>query len=222
MALIVMNSVRKLFSANGTAFEALRGVSLSVQEGEFVALTGESGSGKSTLISVMGGISPPTEGTVLVDSISIYGLHDEKLADLRREYFGFVFQQFHLMPFLSAAENAMLPLAVTDMKHSGQRALALDALGRVGLGGKADRLPSQLSGGEQQRVAIARALVNAPPIIIADEPTGNLDTKTGQEIFGLFMELNGAGQTVVMVTHNTSLAAKAGRTLRMKDGLIID
>lgn len=216
---IEMRSVRKVFRNNGTSFEALRGIDLNINKGEFLSITGESGSGKSTLLSILGGITPPTGGDVIVDSIPIYRLHIEKLADFRREYIGFVFQQFHLIPYLTSLENVMLPLCITgrkDMKGPG-----LDCLDRVGLKHNARRLPSELSGGEQQRVAIARALVNEPPIILADEPTGNLDTKTGGEIFSLFEELNRKGQTVVIVTHNLELASRTHRGVNMKDGRIV-
>lgn len=221
MPLVEIYSVKKRYSNNGTSFYALRGVDIQIDEGELVAITGESGSGKSTLISIIGGIAPPSDGTVIIDSIPIYDLEIEKLADFRREYIGFVFQQFHLIPYLSAAENVMLPLAITSIRQKDQYELAMAALGKVGLTGKETKIPSHLSGGEQQRVAIARALVNEPPIIIADEPTGNLDTRTGDEIFGLFRELNDAGQTVIVVTHNPVLSAQARRIIRMNDGLVV-
>ncbi len=154
-----------------------------------------------------------------MDKIPIYELPGERLADFRREYIGFVFQQFHLIPYLSALENVMLPLCITGEKD--MRALAGEALSKVGLHEKARRLPSELSGGEQQRVAIARALVNDPPIVLADEPTGNLDTRTGEEIFSLFKELNRAGQTVIIVTHNPELARRTGVTVKMQDGAVV-
>ncbi len=217
--LVQLHSVRKVYNSNGTAFEALKGVGLGIREGDFVSITGESGSGKSTLLSILGGIAPPTSGEVLVDKIPIYGLPVEKLADFRREYIGFVFQQFHLIPYLSALENVMLPLCITGEREMED--LALESLEKVGLKGKAKRLPSELSGGEQQRVAIARALVNEPPIILADEPTGNLDSKTGEEIFNLFRDLNREGQTVIIVTHNPELARRTGVTMKMHDGTIV-
>ncbi|NIT31739.1 MAG: ATP-binding cassette domain-containing protein [Armatimonadetes bacterium] len=217
--LVQIHSVRKVYNSNGTAFEALKGVGLGIREGDFVSITGESGSGKSTLLSILGGIAPPTSGEVLVDKIPIYELPAERLADFRREYIGFVFQQFHLIPYLSALENVMLPLCISGEKEMDS--LALGALEKVGLKEKASRLPSELSGGEQQRVAIARALVNEPPIILADEPTGNLDSKTGEDIFHLFKELNHAGQTVVIVTHNPGLAKRTGLTVNMQDGMVL-
>lgn len=220
MALLEIHSVKKMFASNGNAFYALNGVDLHIDAGDFIAVTGESGSGKSTLISIIGGIAPPSEGSVIVDSIPIYSLPIEKLADFRREYIGFVFQQFHLMPYLTAIENVMLPFAIKKMKDMEQRELASEALEKVGLGQKAGNLPSQMSGGEQQRVAIARAIVNKPPILLADEPTGNLDTRTGNEIFTLFKELNSAGQTVIVVTHNNEIALRTNRVIRMKDGMI--
>lgn len=215
-ALIQLTGVTKVFDSDGAAVQALRGIDLEISKGEMAAITGESGSGKSTLLAVMGGIAPPTSGRVVVDSIPVYGLHLEKLADFRREYIGFVFQQFHLIPYLNTLENVMLPLAVTGIKEKEERALR--CLERVGLKEKARRLPSRLSGGEQQRVAIARALVNEPPVILADEPTGNLDTATGREIFNLFCELNGGGQTVIIVTHNPEIASGVRRTVVVRDG----
>lgn len=221
MSLIEVHAAKKRFNSNGTAFYALNGIDITIDSGEFVAITGESGSGKSTLISIIGGIAPPTEGAVIIDTIPVYTLPIEKLADLRREYIGFVFQQFHLIPYLTASENIMLPLAITSMKNSEQRDLALSALKAVGLERKASNIPSQLSGGEQQRIAIARALVNDPPIIIADEPTGNLDSRTGEEIFALFTRLNAEGKTIIMVTHNRELASQTGRTIAMQDGIVV-
>ncbi len=218
--LLSIEGVTKHYNTKSTGFLALKGVDISVEKGEFLAITGESGSGKSTLLSILGGIAPPTEGRIVVDGIDIYALPIESQADFRREYIGFVFQQFHLMPYLSALENVMLPLTITKRTDSEMREMALDSLERVGLSDKAANLPSELSGGQQQRVAIARALVNAPPIILADEPTGNLDTKTGADVFDLFEGLNRAGETVIIVTHNPELSSRTGRTVRLLDGLV--
>ena len=218
--LLSVEGVTKRYNTKSTSFMALSGVDFSIQQGEFVAITGESGSGKSTLLSILGGIAPPTDGRIMVDDIDIYSLPIENQADFRREYIGFVFQQFHLMPYLSALENVMLPLSITKRTNSEMNEMAMESLERVGLSDKANNLPSELSGGQQQRVAIARALVNAPPIILADEPTGNLDTKTGEDVFNLFEELNNAGETEIIVTHNPALASRSGRTVSLRDGLV--
>ena len=219
---VVVEKVSKVYQDNGqsSAVRVLADVSLEIKEGEFVALTGPSGSGKSTLLTIVGAMNHPTEGRVIVDGIDVYGLEDEKRADFRREYLGFVFQQHHLMPYLNAIENAMLPLATAALSAREKRERAALVLERVGLGDKADRLPNQLSGGEQGRLAIARALVNEPPLILADEPTGALDTKTGREIMEAFLNLNAQGQTVFMVTHNPENAALAHRIIHIVDGRI--
>ena len=218
--ILSVEGVRKTYSSNGTSYEALKGIDIAIMEGQFVSITGESGSGKTTLLSILGAISPPDQGKLIVDGIDVYGLRPELAADFRREYIGFVFQQFHLIPYLTALENVMLPLSIISMPSSEKKGMAAEALGRVGLGAKGHRLPTELSGGEQQRVAVARALVNEPPIVLADEPTGNLDTRTGGEVFRLFKDLNAAGQTVILVTHNPDLAARTGRMIRLKDGLV--
>ncbi len=218
--LLSLEAIRKTYSSNGNSFEALKGLDISIKDGEFTAITGESGSGKTTLLSVLGGISAPDQGKLIIDEIDVYSLAQEKAADFRREYIGFVFQQFHLLPYLNALENVMLPLSIIKMPQSQKTAMAEDAIMRVGLADKGHRLPTELSGGEQQRVAVARALVNEPPIVLADEPTGNLDTKTGGEVFKLLEDLNAAGQTVIIVTHNPELAQRCGRVIRLKDGLV--
>ena len=220
MALVQLNDIEKVYTAGNTPVPALRGVDLAIEEGSFVALMGRSGSGKSTLLSILGAMSPPTRGQVLVDDIDVYALAQERRADFRREYLGFVFQHLYLMPYLTAADNVMLPLAATRVPQREHRNLALTALREVGLGDKADRLPCDLSGGEQQRVAIARALVNRPPIVLADEPTGCLDTQTGRGIIDLFVDLKRSGLTVFMVTHDPVSAGLADRVLHIEDGVL--
>ena len=220
MSFIVVSDVSKVYRTDGGGATApvLAGVNLEVREGEFVSLMGPSGSGKTTLLTIIGAMRQPTTGKVVVDGIDVYGLSEEKRADFRREYIGFVFQHHHLMPYLSAVENAMLPLAVKSMSAGEKRERAMSVLERVGLADKSHRLPGQLSGGEQGRLAIARAVVNEPPFILADEPTGTLDTKTGGEIMEVFLDLNSSGQTIFMVTHNPENAALAHRTLHIRDG----
>ncbi len=220
MSFLIVRNVSKSYQTedDGAVTHVLTGVDLEVREGEFVSLMGPSGSGKSTLLTIIGAMNRPTNGEVLVDGIDVFSLSDEKLADFRREYIGFVFQQHHLMPYLNAVENVSLPLAIKQMSAKEKRARALSALEKVGLIDKAHRLPNQLSGGEQGRLAIARAIVNEPPFILADEPTGTLDTKTGEEIMRVFLDLNSLGQTIFMVTHNPENALLANRTLYIRDG----
>ena len=221
MPIIETTSLKKQYGSGGESVEALRGLDISIAAGEFVTIMGESGSGKSTLLAVLGGMSQPTSGGITVAGEKLYQLLPEKLADFRAANLGFVFQSFHLIPYLTAIENVMLPLAIVTGKAAAKRGAAQAALERVGLGGKPERLPNQLSGGEQERVAIARAIVNSPKILLADEPTGNLDSKTSEEVMMLFRELNSAGQTVVMVTHNHENGAYADRTIFLKDGLVV-
>lgn len=222
MSFVVVENVSKTYREGGATspVNVLSVVSFDVQEGEFVCLMGPSGSGKSTLLTIVGAMNHPSKGKILVDGVDIYALHEERLADFRREYLGFVFQQHHLLPYLSAAENVMLPLATVRANSREKRDRALAVLETVGLDGKANRLPNQLSGGEQGRLAIARAIVNEPPLILADEPTGTLDTNTGSEIMDVFLKLNNQGQTIFMVTHNPENAALADRTLHIRDGLL--
>ena len=221
MSLVEIDRVTRTYNGASAPVHALGGVDLAIDAGEFVALMGPSGSGKSTLLATLGAMSPPTSGRVRVDGIDVYGLHVERLADFRREYLGFVFQQLYLVPYLTAAENVMLPLAASGMKDGEQVGLASDALARVGLGSKTMRLPRDLSGGEQQRVAIARAIVNAPPLVLADEPTGCLDSETGAGIMALFERLRADGLTIFMVTHDAAIAAHADRIVRLKDGRLV-
>ena len=222
MAFVKIENVSKVYEADGesAAVSVLSDVSIEITEGEFVCLMGPSGSGKSTLLTIVGAMNHPTTGRVLVDEIDVYGLADERRADFRREYLGFVFQQHHLMPYLTSLENAMLPLATASMSTKEKRERAMNVLDKVGLADKASRLPNQLSGGEQGRLAIARAIVNEPPLILADEPTGSLDTKTGHEVMEVFLKLNAQRQTVFMVTHNPENSALAHRIINIVDGRI--
>lgn len=220
MSLIKIENLRKQYTSGEDVIEALRGVDITIESGEFITIMGQSGSGKSTLLSVLGGMNHPTSGDVEMTGVKLYQLPSEKLADFRARNLGFVFQSFHLIPYLTAIENVMLPLAIVKSSNPARKNAALTALERVGLDGKQGRLPNQLSGGEQERVAIARAIVNNPHILLADEPTGNLDSKTSADVMALFRELNNAGQTVVMVTHNPENGAYSDRTIRMKDGMV--
>ncbi len=218
MSLIEINKLNKTYESGGECVLALRDVDLNIEKGNFISVMGPSGSGKSTLLTILGGLNHPTTGNVVVDDIPIYKLPLEKLADFRREYLGFIFQSFQLIPYLTVAENVMLPLSITKTTNREQMKMAEEILEKIGLKAKGKRLPDQLSGGEQERVAIARALVNSPPILMADEPTGNLDSKTGKEIMDLFKSLNEEGQTIVMVTHNPENTAFSTRTISLKDG----
>ncbi len=218
MSLIEIKKLSKTYESGEECVMALLNVDLNIERGEFISVMGPSGSGKSTLLTILGGLNHPTKGDVVVDDIPIYKLPLEKLADFRREYLGFIFQSFQLIPYLTVIENVMLPLSITDKSNHEQKKIAQELLERIGLKGKEKRLPDQLSGGEQERVAIARALVNSPPILLADEPTGNLDSKTGKEIMNLFKTLNEEGQTIIMVTHNPENMAFSSRTIFLKDG----
>ncbi len=220
MAFIELKKLTKSYSTDAGSVTALAEAELRIEEGSFLGVMGPSGSGKSTLLTLLGGLAEPTSGQMLVDAIDVYGLGDEQRADFRREYIGFVFQAYNLIPYLTAIENVMLPLAVTKSSAKEQKELAIDALSRVGLSNRIDHLPNQLSGGEQERVAIARALVNHPPLILADEPTGSLDSATSTEIMNLFCELNRDGQTIIMVTHNTANQHYFDRIVSLKDGLV--
>jgi putative ABC transport system ATP-binding protein len=221
MALIEINNLKKNYKSGDDTVEALRGVDIAIEAGEFITIMGQSGSGKSTLLSVLGGMNHPTEGSVEMAGVKLYSLPGEKLADFRASNLGFVFQSFHLISYLTALENVMLPLAIVKMSGQWKQSRAKEALEQVGLAAKIDRLPNQLSGGEQERVAIARAIVNNPHILLADEPTGNLDSKTSEEVMGLFRELNKNGQTVVMVTHNPENCTYADRTIQLRDGVVV-
>jgi putative ABC transport system ATP-binding protein len=218
--LVAIENVSVVYGANGTRATALREVSLSVGNGEYVVITGESGSGKSTLLSLLGGLQPPTEGRVVIDGTDVGALSPDRLADFRMETIGFVFQAYHLLPYLTARENVMVPMACgkESSREKSERAAAL--LASVGLAGKEGRLPSQLSGGECQRVAIARALVHDPPVLLADEPTGNLDSATGEQVLDLFARLHGEGKTVLVVTHNRAIRERGTRAVHLRDGRV--
>ena len=216
--LIEIQEIGKDYQSGDTNVQAIREMNFFIDDGEFVSIMGQSGSGKSTLLSILGGLNHPTRGRILLDSLDIYELTSEQRADLRSEYIGVIFQSFQLIPYLTVLENVKLPMAITGKKAREQDKMAHDVLARVGLANKANRLPDQLSGGEQERVAIARAIVNRPPILLADEPTGNLDSKTAEEIMDLLKELNREGQTIIMVTHNPEACKHTSRTIMVKDG----
>ena len=221
MSYIIADNLVKKYGNGEAAVSAIRDVSFQIDSGEFVGVMGESGAGKSTLLSIMGAMNAPTSGSFAVDDIDIYRLRPEQRADFRREFLGFVFQSFHLVPYLSILENVMLPLAIIKASKKKKHEMAGEALAWVGLENKAARLPSQISGGEKERVAIARAIVNNPPVLLADEPTGNLDTKTSKEIMALLQRLNGEGMTIVMVTHSHENAQYAQRIMKVSDGRLV-
>lgn len=220
MAFVVVENISKTYSDQESRMgvPVLRDLSTEIAEGEFVCLMGPSGSGKSTLLTILGAMNHPSQGRLLIDGIDVYALSDERRADFRSQYLGFVFQQHHLLPYLNVIENVMLPLATLPSRSLEKRRRGLEVLEKVGLAEKAKRLPNQLSGGEQGRLAIARALVNDPPLVLADEPTGTLDTKTGDEIMRVFLDLNARGQTIFMVTHNPENASLAQRVLHIRNG----
>lgn len=222
MSYIKAENLIKQYGSGGASVLAVNGISFSVEPGEFVGVMGESGSGKSTLLSILGAMNCPTSGRLTVDEIDIYSLTREKQTDFRREFLGFIFQSFHLIPYLTVKENVMLPLAIIDFSKKKKHSLAEAALEHVGLTGKTDRLPNQISGGETERVAIARAIVNEPPILLADEPTGNLDTKTSSEIMELLQRLNSEGMTIIMVTHSHDSADYVHRLLKISDGHLVE
>ena len=221
MSYILAEQVTKTFGNENSLVTAVDEISFTIDEGEFIAVMGESGAGKSTLLGILGAMNAPTSGRLIVDDIDVYGLHQEQQADFRREFLGFIFQSFHLVPYLTVIENVMLPLAVIKMVNRKKQEMAKDALAQVGLADKANRLPNQISGGESERVAIARAIVNEPPVLLADEPTGNLDNKTSQEIMELLGRLNRDGMTIIMVTHSQDCAHHARRIIHISDGYLI-
>jgi putative ABC transport system ATP-binding protein len=220
--ILVARDLAKDYPMNGETVHALRGVSLTVHAGEYLAIVGPSGSGKSTLLQLLGGIDTPTSGNVEIGGARLDALSDRELTRLRLTRLGFVFQRFHLLPVLSAAENVELPMAEAGMSRAERQARARELLGYVGLADRVAHRATQLSGGEMQRVAIARALANRPMVILADEPTGELDVHTGRGILDLFQRLRQDGATLVVVTHDERLAAEAGRVVHMLDGRVVD
>ncbi|MFI5397059.1 MAG: ABC transporter ATP-binding protein [Candidatus Binatia bacterium] len=217
---IALQAVYKAYPVGEREVEILHGVDLSIDEGEFVAIMGPSGSGKTTCLEILGAISRPTAGTYRFDGVPIQDLDDDRLADLRAQRMGFVFQTFNLMPRMSALRNAALPLLYAGIPRAERERRAQLLLQRLGLGHRLHHRPSQLSGGERQRVSLARALVNEPRVILADEPTGNLDEATGREILAIFRDLHREGRTLVVVTHSEDVAACAQRIVRIRDGRI--
>jgi putative ABC transport system ATP-binding protein len=217
---IEVSELRRRFSLGSEVVEALRGVDLRIDRGEYLAIVGPSGSGKSTLMNILGCLDTPSSGSYLLDGLEVQALSDDRLAEIRNRKIGFVFQSFNLLPRASAAENVALPLLYTGISRAARREAALKALRRVGLGDRTGHRPDQLSGGQRQRVAIARALVNRPVLLLADEPTGNLDQRTGAEIVALFEELHHDGVTVVLVTHDHKLAERTARQIEIVDGQI--
>ena len=222
MPLIEARELVKTYTMGDQTVHALRGVSLDIAEGAFVAIMGASGSGKSTLMNIMGCLDLPTSGEYRLAGESVEGMHGDQLASIRNRRIGFVFQQFNLLPRTSALENVELPMVYAGLSSSERRDKAKAALARVGLGERMDHTPAELSGGQQQRVAIARALVNHPQLILADEPTGALDSQTSEEIMKLLTELNQQGMTVVLVTHEHDVAAWAKRRIVFRDGKIVE
>jgi putative ABC transport system ATP-binding protein len=221
-AIIRLDSIHKRYRVGEVDVHALRGLSLTIERGEFVAIMGPSGSGKSTLMYILGCLDRPTSGRYLLNGIDIGSRSPDELADIRNQYIGFVFQSFNLLPRTSALENVALPLIYSGMSAAQRTQRARAALERLGLAGREHHYPSQLSGGQQQRVAIARAMVNEPPLLLADEPTGNLDDQTSRDIMDIFVDLNQQGKTIVMITHETDIAAYAKRMVMLRDGNVVD
>lgn len=220
--IVRLEDIYKIYGTGETEVRALDGVNLTIEQGEFCSIMGASGSGKSTMMNIIGCLDKPTAGSYYLDNVDVSRLDDTALAHVRNRKLGFVFQQFHLLPQLTALENVMLPLVYANVKERDRRDLAVEALTRVGLAHRLNNRPNQLSGGQQQRVAIARAIVSRPVLLLADEPTGALDSKTTVEILTIFAELNASGMTVVMVTHEPDVARSTRRIIWFKDGKVMN
>ncbi|MDF2569126.1 MAG: yknY 1 [Sporomusa sp.] len=218
---IALSDVKKIYQMGDTPVAALAGVTLTIGAGEFTAIMGPSGSGKSTLMNILGCLDRPTSGSYVLDKQEVSSLTDDELALTRNKKIGFVFQNFNLLPRITALDNVALPLVYAGVEVKTRKKRAADALAAVGLENRMDHVPNELSGGQRQRVAIARALVNEPTIIMADEPTGALDTKSGNEVMDIFKKLNAAGRTIILVTHEPDIAAHAKRVIHVRDGLIV-
>jgi putative ABC transport system ATP-binding protein len=218
--MLEIKKIKKIYQMGKVKVEALRGVSFYIDKGEFVAIMGPSGSGKSTLMHIIGCLDQPTEGSFVIEGKDVSKLNDDRLAEIRNKSIGFVFQQYNLLSRTSILHNVEIPLIYAGLKSKQRRKLAMQALESVGLSDRLKHKPNEISGGEKQRAAIARALVNDPLIILADEPTGNLDTKTGEEIMKIFYKLHQQGNTVIMVTHEAEVARHARRIIHLRDGLI--
>ncbi|MDR3348676.1 MAG: ABC transporter ATP-binding protein [Acidaminococcales bacterium] len=221
MRTIKITDVYKTYVMGDNIVNALAGVNLAIDNGEFVAIMGPSGSGKSTLMNILGCLDRPSKGSYMLDGREVSDYNDDELAATRNKKIGFVFQSFNLLPRMSSLQNVALPMVYAGAAEKDRLKKAADALGRVGLAERLDHRPNELSGGQRQRVAIARALVNNPSIIMADEPTGNLDSKSGQDIMAMFKELNTEGRTIILVTHEPEIAAQARRAILVRDGLIV-
>lgn len=221
MSLIEIKDIYKIYNPGENEVRALDGISLNVEHGEFLAIVGQSGSGKSTLMNMLGLLDIPTSGTYTLDGVDVKDMTDDELSEIRNKEIGFIFQGFNLIPSLTAVENVELPLVYRGMKKEERNKLALEALDRVGLSHRLDHLPKQMSGGQQQRVAIARAVAARPPIILADEPTGNLDSHSGVEVMKILHELHEEGRTIILITHDNDIASEAERVIKISDGQIV-
>lgn len=220
--MITLQNASKTYHQGAREIQALKNVSVSIEKGQFVSIMGPSGSGKSTLLNLIGGLDQPSSGEIFIDNRPLHGISDDELTLIRRRKVGFIFQFFNLLPILTAAENAGLPLLLEGIPFSKIKPKAVELLKKVGLSERTEHRPEQLSGGEMQRVAIARALITNPAVLLADEPTGNLDSRTSEEIFRLLTGLHKEGQTIIMVTHDLKAAAHGARTITLKDGMIAD